>query len=63
MNPHLHTAEITDADDLEANMNISVKRMVCKTSEGEYMPLTVIILHDADSHGWQLVAVHFCLRT
>lgn len=61
--PHLYAVEITDANSSAGKYGHVSKENGWLTSKGEYFPVTVIVLHGAYSHGWELLAVHFCLRT
>ena len=59
----LYTAEITDANSFGGKYGHLSKENGLLTSKGKYIPVKVIILHGADSHGREMLAVHFCLRT
>lgn len=61
--PRLYTVEITDANSFGGKYGHLSKENGLLSSKGEYTPVTVIIPHGADLHGWELLAVHVCLRT
>lgn len=61
--PHLYTVKIRDANSFGGKYGHTSKENGLLTSKGEYIPVTVIILHGVDLHGWELLAVQFCLRT